>query len=228
MSKKIKLVLWIVAGVIAVWVGCNVYFSLKGYPMAYFKAKAEIEQYVNEKYGDKLQIGDIKYSTKMMGFIADVTETKDSRNNSFIEYTNSGVINDDYQFRVRERMSEEVSSMLYTLVHTGEGISKDDINIDVNIELPQYKYEMSDPYDPELPVFCEMQLKKGFATKESYGQAAFDTLNCIYKSGLKFDKIVIMSFLPEDGNKCYYSEILSKINNTYELINLTSVKSFEK
>ena len=149
-----------VFGVVAMLcISIFIYNSFHGNPIGYIKAKNNISEYIEKNYNNELKITNIFYSEKAGGYIGEVEEIDNPSNKSNINYYNTGHIGDDYHFRTYMNMSDEISSTLKNLIYQQTSISKDNMIMNVDFELPKFKYKLNDDYSGKEPLSIELELK---------------------------------------------------------------------
>lgn len=230
-NSVIKKLLWGGSAIAVLFFAVMMYTSFYGNPGEYFKAKAEITGYIDKNYRDVLHLEGISYSSKMQGYIGRVTEKDDSRNKSYIGYYgNTGNIEDDYHFRTRLSMEDQLRVAIATLVSASSGIPAEKLKIDPQVEIPPFKYRMSDKYNPAEPVGLTVSIANKYASLEEFTRDAYSIIKSLYSPNLTFTKIELYSFTPEDGNKSYHIIVKEgeKISSLEDVKKLAYIKSWEK
>lgn len=227
-SKKL---LWGGSAITVLFFAVMMYTSSYGNPAEYFKAKAEITKYIDQNYKDVLHLEGISYSSKMQGYIGRVTEKGDSRYKSYITYYgNTGHIEDDYHFRTKGSMEDHLRVAIATLVSASSGIPAEKLHLNPQIEIPPFKYKMSDKYNPAEPIRLDVSIAEKYASLDDFTRAAYSIIKSLHGSNLSFTKIELYSFTPEDGDKSYHIIVNEgeKISSLEDVKKLAYVKAWEK
>ena len=206
----------IISGVLLV-ISVTVYSSTFGNPISYLKAKVEINSYIDKHYDNKLEIQRLFYSFKTNGYSAIVNYENDNRYSSYIEYYNTGHINDGYQFDVRIKMEDEVIDTLESLINQGTNLDRTNINIDPSINIEEYKYKLNDKYSGEEPINLQIQLHPSisydekhdpnkevalYKNKYDFSKDVYNIVKVLEGTNYKFENVEIYSYI-EDGNSNY-------------------------
>ncbi|MBC5786583.1 DUF3139 domain-containing protein [Clostridium facile] len=226
--KKTKRIVLLVISVIWVISSTGCYLMAKGNPIRYFQAKREIQTYIEKHYGKEIVMGELSYTSKTNTFYASVTEADDSRNHSSIVYYPTGEIGDYYQFDIQSRMEEEVSSMIYTFLNTQMQLTQEDITINTLLELPPFQYQLDSSYDPNIPVTIQIELNQEFSSKEDYIATAIPLIQKLQILGIPIENAKLYSYLPEDGNSCYQTELTSFEATEEEMVSHTKIVTIKK
>lgn len=226
--KSMKKLLWVLTGLLGLAAALWCYFGVKGSPVQYVQAKRALTAYAQAHYGDRLTLGGMHYSSKMGGFVLDVTERNDTRNSSFLLYGNGGHISDDYAFRVRMHMEDEVAAMLTTLLATRSGLTAEQARVTCQIDMPDYVYSMADHYDPALAVSVDIELTGAFEDEAAFARAAYSAAQTVGAAQLKLGRVTLMSFLPTDGNSWYEASLTDIPRSEADMLHVVTVKRSEK
>lgn len=186
-----------------------IYNSFHGNPIGYIKANKNISEYIEDNYDNSLNITNIQYSSKGGGYIGSVEDIDDSRNKSTINYYNTGYIGDYYHFDTFQNMSDEISKTLTNLLVQQTKIKKENINIYVDLDIPEFKYKLNDDYSGKEPLAIEIELKgsKGlYKDEKEFIKEASEILSLIKNIQYKYKSIIIYSYR-EDGNSRYEMNI---------------------
>ena len=204
-----------VFGVVAMLcISIFIYNSFHGNPIGYIKAKNNISEYIEKNYNNELKITNIFYSEKAGGYIGEVEEIDNPSNKSNINYYNTGHIGDDYHFRTYMNMSDEISSTLKNLIYQQTSISKDNMIMNVDFELPKFKYKLNDDYSGKEPLSIEVELKSNnnvFKNEEEFKIEASKIIDVLKSIKYDYKSIIIYSYR-EDGNSRYEMNINKDIN----------------
>ena len=204
-----------VFGVVAMLcISIFIYNSFHGNPIGYIKAKNNISEYIEKNYNNELKITNIFYSEKAGGYIGEVEEIDNPSNKSNINYYNTGHIGDDYHFRTYMNMSDEISSTLKNLIYQQTSISKDNMIMNVDFELPKFKYKLNDDYSGKEPLSIEVELKSNnnvFKNEEEFKIEASKIIDVLKSIKYDYKSIIIYSYR-EDGNSRYEMNMNNDIN----------------
>ena len=204
-----------VFGVVAMLcISIFIYNSFHGNPIGYIKAKNNISEYIEKNYNNELKITNIFYSEKAGGYIGEVEEIDNPSNKSNINYYNTGHIGDDYHFRTYMNMSDEISSTLKNLIYQQTSISKDNMIMNVDFELPKFKYKLNDDYSGKEPLSIEVELKSNnnvFKNEEEFKIEASKIIDVLKSIKYDYKSITLYSYR-EDGNSRYEMNINKDIN----------------
>jgi hypothetical protein len=230
-STRKKIVPAIAALGILLFASMVYYSTLFKNPVEYFKAKGEIERYIEEHYKDNLILEKVSYNSKMSGYVGLVTDKNDTRYQSFIAYyPNVGQIEDDYHFRTKTKMEEQLQVTITTLAAAASGIPSEKMHASPIIEIPKYKYRITDKYNPEDPIKLDLTLKVPFANIDDFCDSVYKILSSLYDSKLYFNNMQIYSFTPENGDKSYTLTLREeqKITSLEEVKKAAYIKGWEK
>lgn len=200
--------------VFIVFISIFIYNSFHGNPIGYIKAKHRISEYIEDNYNNELKINKIFYSGKAGGYIGEVEEIDNPSNKANINYYNTGYIGDDYHFRTYMNMSDEIISTLKNLIYQQTNISKDNMVINVDFELPKFKYKLNDDYSGKEPLSIELELKSNnsvFKNEEGFKVEASKILDVLKSIKYDYKSITIYSYR-EDGNSRYEMNMNKDIN----------------
>ena len=204
-----------VFGVVAMLcISIFIYNSFHGNPIGYIKAKNNISEYIEKNYNNELKITNIFYSEKAGGYIGEVEEIDNPSNKANINYYNTGHIGDDYHFRTYMNMSDEISSTLKNLIYQQTSISKDNMIMNVDFELPKFKYKLNDDYSGKEPLSIEVELKSNnnvFKNEEEFKIEASKIIDVLKSIKYDYKSIIIYSYR-EDGNSRYEMNMNNDIN----------------
>lgn len=241
---KYKNIIKIISSILLVLVSTFIYSSTFGNPISYIKAKSEISSYINEKYGDELQIEKLFYSFKTNGYSAIVARKNDNRDTSYIEYYNTGNINDGYQFEVRMSIEDEVAGILESLINQGTNLNRANLGIESSIEIEAFKYNLSDKYSGEEPIDLQIWLHPEYnytekqdpnqevalyKNKEDFSKDVYEIMDILSGTKYKFNSIEIYSYR-EDGNSNYRfeSNMKEEIKSIEDINNKVFIGESEK
>ncbi len=222
-KDKSKHRIFIGIGVLAViFAGMN-YAEIWGDPISYLKAKSNIQTYINENYGGRLAIKEMRRSfLKMNGYYADVVQKEDTRNKSTIYYGDRGYISDRYYDETTENMNKQVSEALISLIENQTDLTYYDIHLIVNAEIPLAKYDLDDRFLGHEAISVDIQLQpdyswkqkdseqtevRVYSSKEAFAEDAYKIITVLQNSKYQYKEVEIYYYL-EDGNTIY--EILLK------------------
>ncbi|MCX7709342.1 MAG: hypothetical protein N2484_05775 [Clostridia bacterium] len=233
MSKPIyKKIVWCIAAIALLSFIAMAYISTTyGNLSHYFTAKEEISKYIDQHYKDVLILEKVRYSSKMMAYVGRVKDKNDSSIMSYIAYyANTGDIEDDYRYRIQGRMEDDLRATLTTLISSSCNISAESLQISPLLEIPSFKYRMSDKYTGAEPITLNLSISTKYKSKEDFGNDAYKILRCLDNSNLKFKKINIYSFTPEDGDRAYdiLLEVGEKITSLEEVQKRATIKYMGK
>ncbi len=142
---KNKNILKILGSIIFLIFSLSIYSSLYGNPISYIKAKSKIQSYVDINYKDILTINDISYNFKSNSYIANVVDKKYALEDSTIEYyISTGYIVDYYHFNTKMKMEDEVKSFIENLIIQNTKLKRNNLSMDLNINIEQFKYRIYD------------------------------------------------------------------------------------
>lgn len=191
-----------------VWFAFGCHKQSYGTPLGYLDAKKNVMNYINETYNGDLEIKDIRYNSKMLAYMVNVTSKKDSRDEGMVSYSkNSGYIGDDYHFRIECRQSEMIEEMLKVILKQKTDIAVDKMSLSVSVSLPHNKYSKRDIYSGQDPLEIRFNIKANgtvsyYDSKETFGKEAFKIIEILKELNFSYKDIEIDSFLA-DGNTKY-------------------------
>lgn len=233
----------IISGVLVV-ISVIAYSSTFGNPISYIKAKNEISSYIDKNYDNKLEIQRLFYSFKTNGYSAIVNYENDNRYSSYIEYYNTGYINDGYQFDVKIKMEDEVRNTLESLINQGTNLDRSNMNIDPSINIEEFKYKLNDKYSGEEAINLQMQLHPSisydekhdpnkdvalYKNKDDFSKDVYNIVKVLEGTNYNFDNIEIYSYR-EDGNSNYRfkTNMKDKIKSADDINRSVSIAEGEK
>lgn len=215
---KNKNILKILGSIIFLIFSLSIYSSLFGNPISYIKAKSKIQSYVDINYKDILTINDISYNFKSNSYIANVVDKKYALEDSTIEYyISTGYIGDYYHFNTKMKMEDEVKSFIENLIIQNTKLKRNNLSMDLNINIEQFKYRIYDKYTLKEPIDISICLQPNYdintgekyddskvlyKTKEEFCKDTYDIVQILKNTKYKFSNVEIYSYL-EDGNSNY-------------------------
>lgn len=245
-TDKTKRIILTVLGAGAVVLGGMNYNEMWGNPIGYMRARAYIEGYINKNYEGRLEIESMKRSfLKESGYYAQVVRKEDGRDKSTIYYGDKGYIEDRYHGETSSNMSEQVMTLLTSLVDNQTDLTDYDINLQAELEVPLAKYNLHDRFKGEEPIsIVEVQLQpdfnwkkkdnekiqvKVYGNKEAFAEDAYKVVTVLQNANYNYNQIKVYYYL-EDGNTTYELtlETGETISSLEEIINKVQKVSYLK
>ena len=206
-----------------------IYFSMKGNPIAYFRAKQAMQAYIVDNYDGVLTLGEITYSAKAACFTGEVTEIRMSQNRgALFYYPGTNYLSDDYAFRIRLKMEDELTVLLSHLTRIQTGLDETKICFYPHLDLPPFIYTMEDSYDETLPAEIDIELKQEYTSTELFAEEVLRILPVISDSGITVKSLQFKSFLPDDGNKYYQVMLRAPTANFDEVLKSIDILEAKK
>lgn len=242
---KSKNIFKILGSIILLGFSIFIYNGMFGNPISYIKSKSEIKTYIDENYKDILTIEDISYNLKNNSYIANVVDKNYGLQDSTIEYyMTTGYIGDYYHFNTKMNMEDEVKSFIENLIIQNTKLKRNNLSIDLNIDIEKFKYRIYDKYTLKEPIDISICLQPNYdintgkkyddsnvlyKTKEEFCKDTYDIVQILKNTKYKFSNVEIYSYL-EDGNS-NYRIILDKnmnINSLNDVENNTIIDKGDK
>ena len=224
--KNIKLI----SSILLVGISIMMYSSCFGNPISYITAQNNINKYIEEeyKYNVKLQIDKISYNSKQNGYMAQVSHESDNIS-SYMIYHNTGYLSDGYKFEVRQKISDQVNNIIKTIISQNTKLTKEEIDVQSHIEIPDNKYSLIDDYSGEEKIKLEIcvsdySLKelKYYQNEEAFIKDIKSILNEIYKIDFPYESIYMYSYR-EDGNSAYSIKLDEKQITDKQIISIDDI-----
>ena len=239
MKKYIKVAL----GIFFVGIAVYFYSGFYGNPVEYIQAKKAFENYIDEHYKDKIEIKSISYSFKTGNFYAEIKDV-DSIDTSYFGYY--GDINDGYYDDTMMNMIDEINNYIAYNIEKETDVLRENMNIDSQINIEQYKYRIYDFYSGEEPISLEIELHEvydfekkenrsydkdrfPYKTEEAFLKDVYKIINVLKEINYDFESVKIYSF-KEDGNNAYELNIknLDQIKSDSDLQKIIKNVDYQK
>lgn len=201
----------------------NVFFRN---PISYLNAKSKIENYIKENYNDNLEIENVYFNSKMNAYSADVRDKKYYLQVSTINYTVYNKINDDYHFRTKLNMENEINTIISAMINQQTNLKRNFITVNSLIDIPLFKYRINEHFSGNEKIKLEIELH---SEKDKLNNKVFDNSKSLYKNKADFikDAYEIIKVLQGIGYSYESIEIYSYLSdgNSKYSVNLHDIKN---